>query len=284
MGRARLGRVVGLYIMLVALCAAWGADWPSFKGPTATAPRRRPGCCAPGRRAVRASSGRCGSSRASPGRACGTARSTCSTVSRTAATSCGASRSRTAGSCGRYEYDAPGKVGHNGSRTPPTVDEQYVYTVGMMGHFVCTDRKSHKPVWQKNLLTDFGVDLPSWGRGPVAGRLQEPCHRGAAVAGRVRGGLRQGDGRTRLEERGAGSRGLYSAGRGDARGRGPGSNDRRVEPGANPARGRPPASRSRTARSCGPTTVSSASFRFPSRRRCRRTGSSSPADTGRAPA
>lgn len=62
-----------------------------------------------------------------------------------------------------YKYDAAGNVGHNGSRTPPTVDEEYVYSVGMMGDFLCTDRKSHQPVWQKNLAKDFGVELPRWG-------------------------------------------------------------------------------------------------------------------------
>jgi len=62
-----------------------------------------------------------------------------------------------------YAYDAPGNVGHGGSRTPPTVDEDYVYSVGMMGHFTCVDRQTHQPVWQKNLLTDFGLGKPSWG-------------------------------------------------------------------------------------------------------------------------
>jgi outer membrane protein assembly factor BamB len=63
----------------------------------------------------------------------------------------------------RYEYDCPGKVGHTGSRTPPTVDDKYVYSVGLMGNFLCVDRKTHKPVWQKNLMTDFGMELPQWG-------------------------------------------------------------------------------------------------------------------------
>lgn len=62
-----------------------------------------------------------------------------------------------------YSYEAPGSVGHTGSRTPPTVDEKYVYSVGMMGNFLCTDRKTHKPVWQKDLKADFKVDLPQWG-------------------------------------------------------------------------------------------------------------------------
>lgn len=68
-----------------------------------------------------------------------------------------------------YQYDAPGTVGHTGSRTPPTVDDKYVYSVGLMGDLLCTDRKSHKPVWQKNLIADFGGTLPNWGVS------QSPC-------------------------------------------------------------------------------------------------------------
>jgi outer membrane protein assembly factor BamB len=33
----------------------------------------------------------------------------------------------------------------------------------MLGHFYCIDRKTHQPVWSKNLVTDFGVDKPGWG-------------------------------------------------------------------------------------------------------------------------
>ncbi len=62
-----------------------------------------------------------------------------------------------------FAYDAPGEVGHAGSRTPPTVDENCVYSVGQMGHFYCIDRKTHKPLWSKNILTEYGVDTPNWG-------------------------------------------------------------------------------------------------------------------------
>ncbi len=63
----------------------------------------------------------------------------------------------------KHEYDAPGSVSHDGSRTAPTVDESHVYTVGMMGHLLCVDRKTHQPVWTKNVLADFGVNKPTWG-------------------------------------------------------------------------------------------------------------------------
>lgn len=62
-----------------------------------------------------------------------------------------------------YSYDAPGETSHNGSRTAPTIDENRVYSVGMLGHFYCIDRKTRQPVWNKNLLTDFGVNKPGWG-------------------------------------------------------------------------------------------------------------------------
>ncbi len=62
-----------------------------------------------------------------------------------------------------FSYDAPGSVGHSGSRTPPTVAADYVYSVGQMGDFYCIDRKTHQPVWHKNILKDYGVEVPSWG-------------------------------------------------------------------------------------------------------------------------
>ena len=63
----------------------------------------------------------------------------------------------------RFAYDAPGSVSHDGSRTAPTVDADCVYTVGMMGDFHCVNRKTHQAVWSKNLIADFGIELPGWG-------------------------------------------------------------------------------------------------------------------------
>lgn len=62
-----------------------------------------------------------------------------------------------------FAYDAPGSVSHNGSRTAPLVDETHCYSVGMLGHFYCIDRKTHQPVWNKNLLADYGLKPPTWG-------------------------------------------------------------------------------------------------------------------------
>lgn len=62
-----------------------------------------------------------------------------------------------------FAYDAPGEVSHDGSRTAPTIDTNVVYTVGALGDFYCIDRKTHKPVWNKNLVADFGGEKPGWG-------------------------------------------------------------------------------------------------------------------------
>jgi len=60
-------------------------------------------------------------------------------------------------------YEAPGSVSHNGSRTAPTVDGQYVYSVGLLGHFYCVDLATNRPVWHKNICADFGLEVPRWG-------------------------------------------------------------------------------------------------------------------------
>src|SRR5512146_434630 len=70
-----------------------------------------------------------------------------------------------------FAYDAPGRMDHPGSRTTPTVDGSNVYTVGMLGQLYCISATTHKPVWQKNIWTDFGGGrgVPAdWrgGRGP----------------------------------------------------------------------------------------------------------------------
>jgi outer membrane protein assembly factor BamB len=62
-----------------------------------------------------------------------------------------------------YSNDAPGETGYNGSRGTPTVDEKYVYVVGLMGDMLCVDRRSHKLVWKKNLMTDFDGRMSEWG-------------------------------------------------------------------------------------------------------------------------
>ncbi len=62
-------------------------------------------------------------------------------------------------------YNAPGKFMFAGSRTTPTVDGEFVYTVGPMGDLHAISTKTRKPAWQKNIWKDFGgaSELPRWG-------------------------------------------------------------------------------------------------------------------------
>lgn len=62
-----------------------------------------------------------------------------------------------------YAYDAPGSVMFPGSRSVPTIDGNFIYTVGPYGHFNCIDLNSHKPVWTKNIWADYGGErIPTW--------------------------------------------------------------------------------------------------------------------------
>jgi len=61
-----------------------------------------------------------------------------------------------------FAYDAPGEISHDGSRSTPAVDDKFVFTVGPFGHLHCVDKATHKPVWQKNLLSDYGGKKPTW--------------------------------------------------------------------------------------------------------------------------
>ncbi|MBN1816945.1 MAG: PQQ-binding-like beta-propeller repeat protein [Sedimentisphaerales bacterium] len=62
-----------------------------------------------------------------------------------------------------FAYDAPGRVPFPGSRSVPTVDGNHVYSCGPYGNLYCIDINTHKPVWNKNIWTDFGGGrLPIW--------------------------------------------------------------------------------------------------------------------------
>ena len=55
-----------------------------------------------------------------------------------------------------FAYDAPGSVMFPGSRSVPTVDGNRVYSCGHNGDVYCIDTNTQKPVWHKNVWTDFG--------------------------------------------------------------------------------------------------------------------------------
>jgi outer membrane protein assembly factor BamB len=63
----------------------------------------------------------------------------------------------------KYDYKAPGSVMFPGSRSVPAVDGNYIYSCGHNGDLYCIDINTHKPVWNKNIWTDFGgKELPIW--------------------------------------------------------------------------------------------------------------------------
>jgi len=63
----------------------------------------------------------------------------------------------------KYSYNAPGSVMFPGSRSVPVVDGNYVWSCGHNGDLYCINIKTQKPVWNKNIWTDFGgTKLPIW--------------------------------------------------------------------------------------------------------------------------
>jgi outer membrane protein assembly factor BamB len=63
----------------------------------------------------------------------------------------------------KFDYKAPGTVMFPGSRSVPIVDGNFVYSCGHNGDLYCIDINTHKPVWNKNIWTDFGgKELPIW--------------------------------------------------------------------------------------------------------------------------
>jgi outer membrane protein assembly factor BamB len=62
-----------------------------------------------------------------------------------------------------FAYNAPGSVMFPGSRSVPALDGNYVYSCGPYGDLYCIDINTHKPVWNKNVWTDFGgEEIPKW--------------------------------------------------------------------------------------------------------------------------
>jgi len=64
----------------------------------------------------------------------------------------------------KFEYDAAGEVMFPGSRSVPIVDDKHVYSCGPYGDLYCIDIDTHKPVWNKNIWTDFDGELPEGGK------------------------------------------------------------------------------------------------------------------------
>ncbi|MFH0759473.1 MAG: PQQ-binding-like beta-propeller repeat protein [Bacteroidota bacterium] len=63
----------------------------------------------------------------------------------------------------KYGYDSPGTVRFSGSRSVPALDGNYIYSCGHNGDLYCIDINTHRPVWNKNIWTDFGGgEIPTW--------------------------------------------------------------------------------------------------------------------------
>ena len=66
-----------------------------------------------------------------------------------------------------WKHEYPGKLLPNlhegGPCSTPTVDGDYVYTVGKEGQLFCLNLADGKVVWGKMLQTELGVKLPEWG-------------------------------------------------------------------------------------------------------------------------
>jgi outer membrane protein assembly factor BamB len=62
-----------------------------------------------------------------------------------------------------FSYDAPGSVSYPGSRSVPAIDGNRVYSCGPFGDLYCIDINTHKPIWNKNIMKDFGgIKPPVW--------------------------------------------------------------------------------------------------------------------------
>lgn len=69
----------------------------------------------------------------------------------------------------RYKYDAPGRVGFEGSRCTPSVTDTHIFTTGEFGHLYAFDRKTQKVAWSVNIIEKYPDDDKSdrqgWGYG-----------------------------------------------------------------------------------------------------------------------
>jgi len=62
-----------------------------------------------------------------------------------------------------FAYPAPGSVMFPGSRSVPAIDGNRIYTCGPYGHLYSIDINTHKPLWNKNIWTDYGGSaIPKW--------------------------------------------------------------------------------------------------------------------------
>lgn len=63
-----------------------------------------------------------------------------------------------------YAYDCPYEISYPaGPRATPTIDGDYVYTLGAQGDLSCVAVSDGSLVWQRSLPRDLGAEVPIWG-------------------------------------------------------------------------------------------------------------------------
>lgn len=63
-----------------------------------------------------------------------------------------------------YSYDAPYTISYRaGPRAAVTIDGQYAYAVGSMGHFHCLNVADGSVVWKRDLNAQYKINMPIWG-------------------------------------------------------------------------------------------------------------------------
>jgi len=154
--------VVTGIIVLMAAGGAWGSDWPQFRGPNrdGTAPDVRLARSWPGGPKVLWTV-KVGVGFGGPAIQGGNVYILDRVARRRDVLRC--LDLKTGNEKWTFGYDAPGRVGYDGSRSTPTVGEKYVFTIGPFGHMHCVDKQTHKAVWAKQLSADFGSRRPQWG-------------------------------------------------------------------------------------------------------------------------
>lgn len=63
----------------------------------------------------------------------------------------------------RSPFNAPGKLGHQGSRSTPATDGDRVFSIGPHGHIRAVKFSDGSVVWSAHLLDDWGAKKPNWG-------------------------------------------------------------------------------------------------------------------------
>jgi len=63
----------------------------------------------------------------------------------------------------RSPFDAPGRLGEQGSRSTPATDGDLVFSIGPHGHIRAAKFSDGSLAWSAHLLDDWGAKKPGWG-------------------------------------------------------------------------------------------------------------------------